>query len=153
MAVSVTPFARSAPTGLLPSLAASAARTAISESDPAIARPIEAAGAEPGTNPLGAGLLDSVIPFNPDQRRRSPAGQSSWAGSVPDTISASIDAPRLVYNPRMAPSDAVPAMSKLEARIAFEPVFMHHYASTLYTLISRVPNTLGDRRQAFDLFA
>ena len=30
---------------------------------------------------------------------------------------------------------------------------MHHYASTLYTLISRVPNTLGDRRQAFDLFA
>ena len=60
---------------------------------------------------------------------------------------------RQIYNPRGAPSDAVPAMSQLEARIAFEPVFMQHYASTLYALVSRIPTTLAERRQAFDLLA
>jgi menaquinone-dependent protoporphyrinogen IX oxidase len=47
----------------------------------------------------------------------------------------------------------VPAMSRLEARIAFEPVYMQHYASTLYALVSRIPTTLAERRQAFDLLA
>jgi hypothetical protein len=44
-------------------------------------------------------------------------------------------------------------MSRLEARIAFEPVFMQHYASTLYALVSRIPTNAAERRQVFDLLA
>jgi hypothetical protein len=67
--------------------------------------------------------------------------------------SRSWDQPRPIYNPRGAPSDATPALSRLEARIAFEPVFMHQYASTCYALVSFMPTTNAERRTRYDILA
>ncbi len=67
--------------------------------------------------------------------------------------SRSWDQPRPIFNPRGAPSDATPALSRLEARISFEPVYMHQYASTVYALVSYMPATLAERRARFDILA
>ena len=73
----------------------------------------------------------------------SPSGrrQESW------------DDPRPRYSRAGIPSDAVPALSKLEARIAFEPCYVHHYASARYAAVSYLPWTNADRRNNVDLFA
>lgn len=63
------------------------------------------------------------------------------------------DQPRPIFNPRGAPSDATPALSRLEARISFEPLYLHQYASTLYALVSYMPWTLAERRTRFDILA
>lgn len=63
------------------------------------------------------------------------------------------DQPRPVYNPRGAPSDATPALSRLEARVAFEPQYVHQYASTRYALVSYMPWTWAERRTRFDILA
>jgi len=68
-----------------------------------------------------------------------PADAKSWAQSRP------------VYNPRGAPSDGVPALSKLQARISFEPLYLHQFASTLYACVSFMPWTLSERRARVDL--
>lgn len=63
------------------------------------------------------------------------------------------DQPRPIYNPRGAPSDATPALSRLEARVAFEPLYVHQYASTRYALVSYMPWNLSERRTRFDILA
>ena len=63
------------------------------------------------------------------------------------------DQSRPLYNPRGAPSDAAPALTKLEARVASEPAYVHHYASTRYASVSYLPVLLAEKRQRYDLFA
>ncbi len=58
-----------------------------------------------------------------------------------------------LYNPRGAPSDAVPALARLDARISFEPLYLHHQATTRYAFVSAMPLTLPDRRRNFEIFA
>jgi hypothetical protein len=73
--------------------------------------------------------------------RAQAAQTSSW--NAPDGM--------LTYsNPRGAPSDPTPALSKLEARIACEPVYLYHYASTRYAFVSRLPTSLTDRREQIE---
>ena len=76
-----------------------------------------------------------------------------WAPRGPGVAAdpKSWDQSRPIYNPRGAPSDGVPALSRLEARISFEPLFMHQYASTLYACVSFMPWTLFERRARVDL--
>ena len=61
------------------------------------------------------------------------------------------DQSRPVYNPRGAPSDAVPALSRLQARISVEPLYMHQFASTLYACVSFMPWNPYERRARVDL--
>ena len=84
-------------------------------------------------------------------KQNSSAG--GWAPKGPGTLadSKSWDQSRPIYNPRGAPADAVPALSRLEARISFEPLYMHNYASTRYACVSFLPWTLADRRARVDL--
>ena len=63
------------------------------------------------------------------------------------------DQSRPLYNPRGAPSDATPALTKLEARISSDPSYVHHYASTRYASVSYLPVLLAEKRQRYDLFA
>lgn len=76
-----------------------------------------------------------------------------WAPRGPGVPadSKSWDQSRPIYNPRGAPSDAAPALSRLEARISCEPLYMHQYASTLYACVSFMPWTLSERRARVDL--
>lgn len=81
---------------------------------------------------------------------------TTQGGSIPrgpGTLadSKSWDQSRPIYNPRGAPSDAVPALSRIEARISFEPLYMHNYASTRYACVSFLPWTLAERRARVDL--
>lgn len=63
------------------------------------------------------------------------------------------DEPRARYSRAGTASDAVPALSKLEARIAFEPRYVHHYASARYASVSYLPWTNADRRNNLDMYA
>ena len=52
-----------------------------------------------------------------------------------------------------APSDAAPALSRLEARIGHEPAYVHHYASARYAAVSYLPWMASDRRRHVDVLA
>jgi hypothetical protein len=137
-----------AQTPVLPPLAG-AQRAAVIDDSILTPRPlVDVTGASPDNlPPTDAAAV--IIPFTQETRRRP-----SSRGGDPLRPSVSPDEPlRLVYNQRGAPSDAIPALTRLEARIALEPVFMQHYASTLYSMVSRMPATPAERRLAFDLFA
>jgi hypothetical protein len=84
-------------------------------------------------------------------RQGLPSG--GWAPRGPGALadSKSWNQSRPIYNPRGAPSDAAPALSRLHARISFEPLYMHQYASTLYACVSFMPWTLSERRARVDL--
>ncbi|MBM3635886.1 MAG: hypothetical protein FJX04_02085 [Alphaproteobacteria bacterium] len=133
---------------VLPPLTAAQRLAAIGDV-PTTPRPLaEVGGASPDNLPP-TDASAAILPFSPEARRKP-----SSRGGDPMRPSVSPDEPlRLVYNQRGAPSDAIPALTRLEARIALEPVFMHHYASTLYAMVSRLPTTPTERRVAFDLFA
>ena len=79
-----------------------------------------------------------------------PAGWSPRGPGVP-ADAKSWDQSRPIYNPRGAPSDGVPALSRLQARISFEPLYLHQFASTLYACVSFMPWTLSERRARVDL--
>jgi hypothetical protein len=84
--------------------------------------------------------------------------RSEWqqrTGGAPGALAEprSWDQSRPLYNPRGAPSDATPALTKLEARVASEPAYVHHYASTRYASVSYLPVLLAEKRQRYDLFA
>ena len=79
----------------------------------------------------------------------SGGGSPRGPGALAD--SKSWDQSRPIYNPRGAPADAVPALSRLEARISFEPLYMHNYASTRYACVSFLPWTPAERRARVDL--
>ena len=76
-----------------------------------------------------------------------------WAPRGPGAAadSRTWDQSRPVYNPRGAPSDGAPALSRLQARISFEPLYLHQFASTLYACVSFMPWTLSERRARVDL--
>lgn len=133
---------------VLPPLAGAQLATAIDESVTTPRPLVEVTAASPDTlPPTDAAAV--ILPFSQEARRKP-----SSRGGDPLRPSVSPDEPlRLVYNQRGAPSDAIPALTRLEARIALEPVFMQHYASTLYAMVSRMPATPSERRLAFDLFA
>ncbi len=65
--------------------------------------------------------------------------------------SMSWDQSRPLYNPRGAPSDASPALTRLEARIALEPNYVHQYASTRYANVSVLPWLLAERKMRVDI--
>lgn len=88
--------------------------------------------------------------LTPNKRSASPdGGAPKGPGTLAD--SKSWDQSRPIYNPRGAPADAVPALSRLEARISFEPLYLHNYASTRYACVSFLPWTPADRRARVDL--
>jgi len=58
-----------------------------------------------------------------------------------------------LYNPRGAPSDAVPALARLDARISYEPLYLHHHATTRYAFVSAMPISVPDRRRSFEIYA
>ncbi len=133
---------------VLPPLAG-AQRSAVIDESLETPRPLVEVGAPTSDNLPPTDAAAVIIPFTQEARRK-PASR----GGDPLRPSVSPDEPlRLVYNQRGAPSDAIPALTRLEARIALEPVFMQHYASTLYSMVSRMPTTLAEKRVAFDLFA
>lgn len=133
---------------VLPPLAG-AQRSAVIDESLETPRPLVEVGAASPDNLPPTDAAAVIIPFTQEARRK-PASR----GGDPLRPSVSPDEPlRLVYNQRGAPSDAIPALTRLEARIALEPVFMQHYASTLYSMVSRMPTTLAEKRVAFDLFA
>ena len=94
-------------------------------------------------------LVDEDL-LTPRRPALSPGG---WGPKGPGMLadSKSWDQSRPIYNPRGAPSDAVPSLSRLEARISFEPLYMHNYASTLYACVSFLPWNLAERRARVDL--
>jgi len=92
-----------------------------------------------------------------DERVHTPRREDpSPGGSMPRgpgvlADAKSWDQSRPIYNPRGAPSDAVPALSRLEARISFAPLYMYNYASTLYACVSFLPWNLAERRARIDI--
>jgi hypothetical protein len=84
------------------------------------------------------------------ERRRQP-GAISYFSDRPDIEPA--EAPTRIFAPRGAPSDAVPALTRLEARFTFDPLYIQNRAAALYALISRIPTSLADRRLAYDILA
>jgi len=149
MAIAVPAFVQQPTPKYLPPLAAVAQSAMVDEATDA-PRPLQETGASDQSGDLWSNLAQVALPYSPDMRRR----WSDRSASNPFRSMAGPDDPlKPIYNPRGAPSDAVPAMSQLEARIALEPVFMQHYASTLYALVSRIPTTVAEEREAFDLLA
>ena len=137
-----------AQTAVLPPLSG-AQRASVIDDSPLTPRPLVEVTAPSPDNLPPTDAAAVILPFTQEARRKP-----SSRGSDPLRPSVSPDEPlRLVYNQRGAPSDAIPALTRLEARIALEPVFMQHYASTLYAMVSRMPATAAERRVAFDLFA
>jgi hypothetical protein len=137
-----------AQTAVLPPLSG-AQRASVIDDSPLTPRPLVEVTAPSPDNLPPTDAAAVILPFTQEARRK-PSSRSS----DPLRPSVSPDEPlRLVYNQRGAPSDAIPALTRLEARIALEPVFMQHYASTLYAMVSRMPATAAERRVAFDLFA
>lgn len=119
-----------------------------------IARPVEPSDAE--LESADSEAANDFRSIDLDEAAEAPAfdARSAFPSRYGQTGDArSWDQPRPIYNPRGAPSDASPALSRLEARISFEPVYMHQYASTLYALVSCMPWTLAERRTRFDILA
>ena len=85
------------------------------------------------------------------RREGSSTGGASPRGPGMLADAKSWDQSRPIYNPRGAPSDAVPALSRLEARISFAPLYMYNYASTLYACVSFLPWNLAERRARIDI--
>ena len=90
-------------------------------------------------------------PWRTSSRRNDQPG--AWAPRGPGAAAdpKTWDQSRPIYNPRGAPSDGVPALSRLQARISFEPLYLHQFASTLYACVSFMPWTLSERRARVDL--
>lgn len=91
---------------------------------------------------------EGPTPYRQDQ---SPPGGNKPRGPGMLADAKSWDQSRPIYTPRGAPSDAVPALSRLEARISFAPLYMYNYASTLYACVSFLPWNLAERRARIDI--
>lgn len=61
--------------------------------------------------------------------------------------------PRALYAPKGVPAEAVPALARLDARIAMEPVYVYHYAASRYAFVSRMPMTPAERRAMGEVLA
>lgn len=104
---------------------------------------------------------------DPDEARSATnseaAPQDDGFGAIlPRTRDLPVEMPRprvppdgrmTLYNPRGAPSDAVPALARLDARVAYEPLYLHHHATTRYAFVSAMPVSVPDRRRSFEIYA
>ena len=98
----------------------------------------------------GAGSQLSVLDMPSGSTARQLARrQMANPGQLSEPLSW--DQSRPLYNPRGAPSDASPALTRLEARIALEPNYMHQYASTRYANVSVLPWLLAERKMRVDI--
>lgn len=148
MALSTAGIARQPVSSLLPPLVV-AARASMAQDDYETVRPVL---------PASEVQLDGAtfLQFDPMEvqsavnRRRQP-GALSFFSDKPEIAAAA--QPNRIFAPRGAPSDAVPALSWLESRFSFDPLYVQNKAAALYALISRVPTSLAERRLAYDIFA
>jgi len=85
------------------------------------------------------------------RRQEQSVGDNTPKGPGMLAEAKSWDQSRPIYNPRGAPSDAVPALSRLEARISFAPLYMYNYASTLYACVSFLPWNLAEQRARINI--
>ncbi len=89
--------------------------------------------------------------LQPQRRTDARTARSTAPGELADA--RTWDQARPIYNPRGAPSDGVPALSRLQARISFEPLYVHQYAATRYAMVSFMPWNFAERRAKIDLLA
>ena len=108
---------------------------------------------DPSATSYSSDNYRATVDEDPLTPRRQGASPGGWSPRNPGMLadSKSWDQSRPIYNPRGAPADAVPSLSRLEARISFEPLYMHHYASTLYACVSFLPWNLAQLRARVDL--
>ena len=102
-----------------------------------------------------------VLPFEPNYVSRSSAdmrrryGQAGQLGL--EGMSAQgqplFPAVTKLYNPKGAPTAPLLTTQWFDARISFEPFYVHQFSMTLYAFISKMPVTLGERRQQIDIMA
>jgi hypothetical protein len=134
---------------------------------PALVRPVLTGS--PGQDSLMAAPILRVGALRPVLEDELPrdvwternAAEPSWAETLhaqrftPGAMRSrdNWDEPRPRYNRSGAPADATPALSRLEARIGGEPVYMHHYASARYAAVSYLPWMNADRRRHVDVLA
>jgi hypothetical protein len=104
-------------------------------------------------NSFAGGVSNSSVDEGllPPRRQEPSIGDNTPKGPGMLADAKSWDQSRPIYNPRGAPSDAVPALSRLEARISFAPLYMYNYASTLYACVSFLPWNLAEQRARINI--
>jgi len=148
MALSTAGIARQPVSSLLPPLIV-AARASMGQDDYETVRPVLPAS-EVQMDEATFLQFDPLEVQSAVNRRRQP-GALSFFSDKPEIAAA--EQPSRIFAPRGASSDAVPALSWLEARFSFDPLYVQNKAAALYALISRVPTSLAERRLAYDIFA
>jgi len=149
MAIDLPPLLQPPLSGILPS-----PDWRKSEAQPETDRPVEPSNTDGQTTDLE--WSRDYASANTDEvslatANKPSANQFTKAIQI-DNVRA-VDQARPIYNPRGAPTDATPALSRLDARIAFEPLYMHQYASTRYALVSFMPWAFSERRTKLDILA
>ena len=104
------------------------------------------------TSEIPPEIRDSALLRPYPQRTQLPVPAATGRPPMADDPGAWAQ-PRALYAPKGVPSEAVPAQARLEARIAMEPVYVHHYAASRYAFVSRMPLTLSDRRALGEVLA
>ena len=104
------------------------------------------------TTEIPSEIRDSALLRPHTQRAQLPVPATTGRPPMADDPGA-WSQPRALYAPKGVPSEAVPAQARLEARIAMEPVYVHHYAASRYAFVSRMPLTLSDRRALGEVLA
>jgi hypothetical protein len=97
-------------------------------------------------------IMDSALLRPQSQRTQLPVPVVTGRPPMADDPGA-WSQPRALYAPKNVPSDAVPALTRLDARIAMEPVYVHHYAASRYAFVSRMPMGLAERRALGEVLA
>ncbi len=99
-----------------------------------------------------------VLPFEPNYVQRPTSemrrryGQASLDG-VSDRGQPLFPAVTKLYNPKGAPTAPLMTTQWFDARISFEPFYVHQFSMTLYAFVSKMPLTLAERRQQIDIMA
>ena len=148
MALSTAGISRQPVSSLLPPLIV-AARASMGQDDYETVRPVLPAS-EVQMDEATFLQFDPLEVQSAVNRRRQP-GALSFFSDKPEIGAA--EQPIRIFAPRGVSSDAVPALSWLEARFSFDPLYVQNKAAALYALISRVPTSLAERRLAYDIFA
>lgn len=104
------------------------------------------------TSEIPAEIRDSTLLRSQSQRTQLPVPVATGRPPMADDPGA-WSQPRALYAPKGVPLEAVPAQARLDARIAMEPVYVHHYAASRYAFVSRMPQTLTERRALGEVLA
>ncbi|MBU3730100.1 MAG: hypothetical protein FGM26_00975 [Beijerinckiaceae bacterium] len=104
------------------------------------------------TSGIPTEIQDSVLLRPQGQRAQLPVPVVTGRPPMADDPGA-WSQPRALYAPKGVPLEAVPAQARLDARIAMEPVYVHHYAASRYAFVSRMPMTLTERRALGEVLA